>query len=122
LFRLDRVDEVTKLDEPTAPPPFAEHTDVSAGLFRPQPDQEVAQLVLEPDAHWVSEYYPVEEVEELDGGRLRIWMRYADSTWMVRLVLGLGGEVTVERPVELLETVRACARQALTRSSHLSVT
>jgi proteasome accessory factor C len=121
LFRLDRVDEVSMLDEPTAPPPFAEQTDISTGLFRPQPDQEVAQLVLEPDARWVSEYYPVEELEELDGGRLRIWLRYADLSWMVRLVLGLGGEVTVERPVELLESVRVRARQALSRASHLSV-
>jgi proteasome accessory factor C len=121
LFRLDRVDEVSLLDEPAAPPPFAEQTDVSTGLFRPQPDQEVARLVLEPDARWVSEYYPVEEIEELDGGRLRIWLRYADISWMVRLVLGLGGEVTVERPVELLESVRVRARQALSRASHLSV-
>ncbi|HEV2783536.1 MAG TPA: WYL domain-containing protein [Actinophytocola sp.] len=122
LFRLDRIDEVTVLDEPAAPPPFAEQTDVSAGLFRPQPDQEVAQLVLEPDARWISEYYPVESVEELDGGRLRIRMRYADTAWMVRLLLGQGGDVTVERPAALRAELRERARAALRRADHLAAT
>jgi proteasome accessory factor C len=122
LFRLDRIDHAAMLDEPAAPPPYAEQTDVSAGLFRPQPDQPVAQLLLEPDTRWVSEYYPVESLEELDAGRLRIQMRYADPSWMVRLVLGLGGEVTVEWPAELAEAVRARARQALARAGHLLAT
>lgn len=122
LFRLDRIDEVIQLDEPAAPPPYAEQTDTSAGIFRERPDQEVAQLVLEPDARWVSEYYPVEKVTELDGGRLRIRMRYADQSWMVRLLLGLGGDVTVEEPEELSAGLRDRARRALARAGQLSVT
>ncbi|HEU5474831.1 MAG TPA: WYL domain-containing protein [Actinophytocola sp.] len=122
LFRLDRVDEVSVLDEPAAPPPFAEQTDVSAGIFRPRPEQELAQLVLEPDARWISEYYPVEHVEELDGGRLRIRMRFADQDWMVRLLLGHGGDVAVEWPASLAEGLRERARQALRRSGHLTAT
>jgi proteasome accessory factor C len=122
LFRLDRVDDVTVLDEAAAPPPDASQVDVSAGLFRPQPDQEVAQLVLEPDARWVSEYYPVEHLEELDVGRLRIRMRYADTAWMLRLLLSLGGDVTVERPAVLAEDLRERARLALRRASHLLAT
>jgi proteasome accessory factor C len=122
LFRLDRVDEVTVLDEPAAPPPFAEQTDVSAGIFRPRADQEVARLVLEPEANWISEYYPVEQVEELDGGRLRVRMRYADTDWMVRLLLGLGGDVTVEAPAELAATLRQRALQAVRRAGHLTAT
>jgi proteasome accessory factor C len=122
LFRLDRVDDVTVLDEAAAPPPDASQVDVSEGLFRPQPDQEVAQLVLEPDARWVSEYYPVEFLEELDVGRLRIRMRYADTAWMLRLLLSLGGDVTVERPAVLAEDLRERARLALRRASHLMAT
>ncbi len=121
LFRLDRVDEVTELEEPAAPPPFARQKDVSEGLFRPQPDQDVAQLVLEADGRWISEYYPVEELEELDNGRLRVRMRYADTAWMVRLLLGLGGEVTVEQSSELASMLRARALEALERASHLMV-
>ncbi|MBC6450631.1 helix-turn-helix transcriptional regulator [Actinokineospora xionganensis] len=118
LFRLDRIDEVEVLDEPAAPPPYARPTDVSTGLFRPAPDQSVARLVLEPDARWVSEYYPVEDIEELDGGRLRVTMRYADTSWMVRLLLGLGGEVKVERPAELAQELRARAVAALRLMDH----
>jgi proteasome accessory factor C len=122
LFRLDRIEEATVLGEPAAPPPFAEQTDVSAGLFRPQPDQEVAQVVLEPEARWVSEYYPVEHVEELDDGRQRIRMRYADTDWMVRLLLGLGGDATVEQPPALVQTLRERAAEALRRAGHLTAT
>jgi proteasome accessory factor C len=122
LFRLDRIDEVTELEEPAAPPPYAEQTDTTEGLFRPRQDHDVAQLVLEPEARWVSEYYPVEKLTELDGGRLRIRMRYADLSWMVRLLLGLGGDVTVEEPAELAVGVRDRARRALSRAGQLSVT
>jgi proteasome accessory factor C len=70
----------------------------------------------------VSEYYPVEKVTELDGGRLRIRMRYADLSWMVRLLLGLGGDVSVEEPEELAAGLRDRARRALARAGQLSVT
>jgi len=115
LFRMDRIDDVTELDEPATPPPYAEQTDTTAGLFHAQPDQPVAQIVLSPDARWVSEYYPVEESAELDGGRLRVWMRYADLSWMVRLLLGLGGEAVVEAPADLVSALRSRALGALAR-------
>jgi proteasome accessory factor C len=120
LFRLDRIDEVTELDEPATPPPYAEPTNVSEGLFQPRPDQLVATIVLEPDARWVAEYYPVEDIEELDGGRMRVRMRYADRSWMVRLLLGLGGEVRVEAPAHLADQLRSRALAALELAGHLS--
>ena len=122
LFRLDRIDRITVLTEAAVPPPHAERTDVSAGLFRPRPDQLEATLVLEPDARWVAEYYPVTELGELDGGRLRISMRYADTSWMVRLLLRLGGEASVESPAALAELTRSRAAAALRRAAHLSAT
>ncbi|SDC10502.1 helix-turn-helix transcriptional regulator [Actinokineospora iranica] len=120
LFRLDRIDDVDVLDEAAAPPPYAEPTDTSTGLFRAAPDQRVARLVLEPDARWVSEYYPVEDVEELDGGRLRVVMRYADTSWIVRLLLGLGGEVRVEEPADLVMLLRERAAAAVRRIALVS--
>ncbi|MCG8919104.1 YafY family transcriptional regulator [Actinokineospora sp. PR83] len=123
LFRLDRIDEAVVLEEAAAPPPYAEPTDTSSGLFRAEPDQRTATLVLEPDARWVSEYYPVEAVQEVDGGRLRVSMRYADTSWMVRLLLGLGGDVRVEQPVELAERLRRQAAEAVARMDrHLAAT
>ena len=119
LFRLDRIDDVQVLDEPSSPPPHAQLTDTSEGLFRPRDDQKIAVLLLEPDAHWVAEYYPVDHAAELSDGRTRVLMRYDDSSWMVRLLLGLGGDVHVEKPAELADEVVRRAEEALRRADHL---
>jgi proteasome accessory factor C len=119
LFRLDRIDHVEVLDEPSAPPPHAQQTDTSEGLFQPRDDQKIAVLLLEPDAHWVAEYYPVDHAAELSDGRTRVLMRYDDPSWMVRLLLGLGGDVHVEQPEELAAEVRRQAEEALRRADHL---
>ena len=119
LFRLDRIDAVEVLDEPSAPPPHAQLTDTSEGLFQPRNDQKIAVLLLEPDAHWVAEYYPVDHAAELSDGRTRVLMRYDDPSWMVRLLLGLGGDVHVEQPSELAAEVRRQAQEALRRADHL---
>jgi proteasome accessory factor C len=113
LFRLDRVDAVEVLGEPAAPPPDAEPTDVSEGPFRARPDYRTAVLALEPEAHWVAEYYPVEEVVEVGGGQVQVLLRYADPDWLVRLVLGLGGGARLLQPPELVEAVGRRARAAL---------
>lgn len=122
LFRMDRIDDVTELDEPAAPPPHAQPHDVSEGVFRPEPDQCEALLVLRPDARWIAEYYPVEDLVELDDGAARVRMRYSDISWMVRLVLAQAGEVLVEEPADLADAVLSRARQALTRADHLPST
>ncbi|MGB9281327.1 MAG: WYL domain-containing protein [Pseudonocardiaceae bacterium] len=119
LFRLDRIEHVTALDEPAMPPPHARPTDVSAGLFRAQPDQQVAVLTLAPDARWVAEYYPVEQLIEGEGGAATVRMRYAETGWMVRLVLGLGADVVVREPAELAAAVAQRALAAVRRSDLL---
>lgn len=119
LFRLDRIERIAMLDEPAAPPPHARPTDVSAGLFRREPDQQVAVLALAPDARWVAEYYPVDEVTETEGGAATVRIRYADTGWMVRLVLGLGPDVSVREPPELATLVAERARAAVRRAGHL---
>ncbi|HEY3690066.1 MAG TPA: YafY family protein [Pseudonocardiaceae bacterium] len=120
LFRLDRIEHVTTLDAPAMPPPQARPADVSDGLFRAQPDQQVAVLTLAPDARWVAEYYPVDELIEGEGGAATVRMRYAETEWMVRLVLGLGGDVVVRNPPELAEAVAQRAHAAIRRSDHLA--
>ncbi|KMS88441.1 helix-turn-helix transcriptional regulator [Prauserella rugosa] len=122
LFRLDRIDHIEVTDEQAAPPPHARHTDLSEGVFSPREDHPEAELVLQPDARWVAEYYPCEELAELDGGRLRVRMRYGDESWMVRLVLGLGGRAAVEKPDELAVAVRERAAAGLARARHLALT
>ncbi|MER5264251.1 YafY family protein [Actinosynnema sp. NPDC002837] len=122
LFRLDRIDAVDVLAEPAAPPPHATPTDTSEGLFQPDPSQRTAVLVLEPDARWVAEYYPTDGLVELPEGRARVLMRYADTAWMVRLLLGLGGEAHVEQPPDLVAEVARQAEAALRRADHLPAT
>ncbi|HEY6739127.1 MAG TPA: WYL domain-containing protein, partial [Actinopolymorphaceae bacterium] len=91
LFRLDRIAAVEVLDVEAAVPPDARPRDLSAGLFQPSPDDSLAELELEPEAAWVSEYYPCETVDDLGGGRLRVAMRVGDPRWLRRLALRLGG-------------------------------
>jgi proteasome accessory factor C len=113
LFRLDRVDDVVQLPEPAAPPPSARPTDLSAGLFRPDPEQREAVLLLEREARWVAEYYPVDELVEWADGRAEVRLRFTDDAWLVRLVLGLGGRAQLLRPAPLRAAVAERAEQAL---------
>jgi proteasome accessory factor C len=114
LFRLDRVEDAVILDEPADPPPDAQPTDLSAGLFQPAPEHRSAVLVLEPEAHWVAEYYLVDDiVDEPESAAIRVVMRYTDPAWLVRLVLGLGGGARVVEPPELAVAVARRARAAL---------
>ncbi len=122
LFRLDRIDELAVLDERAAPPETATPKDLSEGVFPQRSGYPEAELVLEPDARWVAEYYQCEELDELDGGRLRVRMRYADESWLVRLVLRQHGQVTVEKPEWAAQAVRQRAAEALARARHLTAT
>ena len=113
--RLDRVDDVRVLDEPSSPPPGVHLRDVDAGLYQPGPGTPVVRLRLARTARWVAEYYPVEDVRELEDGGLAVAVRTADVAWAKRLVASLGGAATVEEPAELAAAVAADARAALTR-------
>ncbi|MDN5860550.1 MAG: WYL domain-containing protein, partial [Pseudonocardia sp.] len=122
LFRLDRVEDVEVLDEPSEPPSTAEPTDLSGGVFHPGDEHRSAVLELEPEALWVAEYYPVDEVVTEpagDGGgrpgRARVVLRYADPAWLVRMVLGLGGSARIVDPPELAAAVAERAHVALGR-------
>ncbi len=113
LFRVDRIDAFTELDEPAAPPPDAELHDVRDGVFHGTPDQPLVTLRVSRGARWITEYYPCEEVQAERGEHWIVSLRASDLAWARRLVLGLGPEVTVVGPPELTEAVGAEARTAL---------
>ncbi|MEJ2871563.1 YafY family protein [Actinomycetospora sp. OC33-EN08] len=116
MFRLDRVDDAEVLDEPSHPPPDVVGRDVPAdasGLLTPDGSQQLAALWLAPQARWVAEYYPMEDVVADDDGSARVQMRYADRAWMVRLLLGLGDAVEVLWPADLAAARAGRAREAL---------
>jgi len=113
LFRLDRVLDLTVLDEPAEVPESAEPVDIEQGLFRPSESDERVELELAPGARWVAEYYPCESVTELDEGRLSVVLRTPDTRLVRRLALRLGEDARVVSPAALAEEVRAAAAATL---------
>jgi proteasome accessory factor C len=113
LFRLDRVDALTVLDLPAEVPAAAAERDLSEGLFRPTPDDTLVTLELAPPAHWVADYYPVEDVVEVGDELLLVRLRVADDAWLRQLALRLGGALRVLDPAALADEVASAARMAL---------
>ncbi|NMO53509.1 YafY family transcriptional regulator [Actinoplanes sp. TBRC 11911] len=116
LFRADRIDAFTELDEPSAPPREAVPHDVSAGVFRPTADLPLVTLRVGRHSRWITEYYPVEEIRR-DGHEWIVTMRVTDLGWAQRLLLGMGRDVTVLGPPELLARIRDQATAALDQYS-----
>src|SRR5215475_12206180 len=63
LFRVDRIDAFTELDEQSSPPREARVNDLRDGVFRKSPDQPLVTLRVGRDARWITEYYPCESVD-----------------------------------------------------------
>ncbi|MEV6850887.1 YafY family protein [Actinoplanes sp. NPDC051411] len=112
MFRVDRIDDFTELDEPARPPVEAVRHDVSAGVFTPGAELPLITLRVGRGGRWITEYYPVEEVRRT-GDAWVVTMRVTDLGWARRLVLGMGPDVTVLGPPELIDRIRAQATAAL---------
>lgn len=91
LFRVDRIASATPLDTSFKPPKKA--PDLAA--YRPATTDPRVTLELEPSARWVAEQYPVEKVEEVADGRLRVTLVASQPAWLERLLLRLGRRATV---------------------------
>jgi proteasome accessory factor C len=114
LFRVDRIDASTELDEPARVPPQARPTDLRTGvLFQPTPDLPLVTLRVGRGARWITEHYPCEEIVKGPGEYWTVSLRASDLAWARRLVLRLGPEVGVLAPAELAADVGAEARAAL---------
>jgi proteasome accessory factor C len=113
LFRLDRVESLTILDEDGTPPATAEPRDLDSGVFTPRADDQLVRIALGPGAAWVSEYYPTESIEATTDGGAVISLRTADTAWLRRLMWRLGAQATVVEPAELAGAVEQGARAAL---------
>lgn len=113
LFRLDRVVDAKLLDISAAVPEDARHRDFDDGVFQPSPDDLLVTVDLRPAGHWVAEYYPCESIEDLENDVLRITLRTADTRWVERLLLRLGGSGQVVEPADLADRVRNKAMSAL---------
>jgi len=112
VFRLDRIEDVTPLDEPARVPEGVQPRDLSEGVFHPASEHLLVDLRLGPAYAWVADYYVAEDVFE-DGTGLRVSLRVADPAWVRALVLGSTGEVEVISPGWLAEAIRNEAARAL---------
>ena len=112
-FRMDRITALQVLDVDGTPPPDAQLRDLDAGAFTPRPDDTLVTLRLEPGARWVSDYYPVESVQDAADGSQTVTLRTADTLWLRRLLWRLGGGGTVVAPAEVATAVAQGAREAL---------
>lgn len=113
LFRLDRVEQITILDEDGTPPADARPRDLDGGVFEPAPTDPLVRLALRPAAAWVSDYYPAETVERHEDGSLTVGLRTADTAWLRRLLWRLGDQARVLEPAQLAHEVESGAREAL---------
>jgi proteasome accessory factor C len=113
LFRLDRIESLTILEQDGTPPATAQPRDLDSGVFTPQAEDQLVRLALGPGALWVSEYYPTESVEPAPDGGAVIALRTADTGWLRRLMWRLGAQASVLEPAELALEVEQGARAAL---------
>lgn len=112
LFRLDRIVEVTVLDEPFDPP--SEVPELA--VFVPTDDVPRVTLLLRPTARWVAEQYPADERREHDDGTLEVTLPVTATAWLERLLLRLGPDAeVVAAPPGLAEVRQAAARRVLAR-------
>jgi proteasome accessory factor C len=113
LFRMDRVESLTILDEDGTPPATAQPRDLDSGVFTPRAEDQLVRLALGPGAAWVSDYYPTESIERTQDGGAVIALRTADTAWLRRLMWRLGSQATVLEPADLALEVEHGARAAL---------
>jgi proteasome accessory factor C len=113
-FRLDRIDRAEQLDTPVATEPAPPRA-VTTGLLAGEAPEggTTVRLLLRPEADWVPEYYPVEEVLRRDDGMLEVAMVVADQRWLIRLLLRLAPYAAVVSPEEFTHSFAAAAREAL---------
>jgi proteasome accessory factor C len=112
VFRLDRIEDVTVLDEPAAVPEGVQPRDLSEGVYHPASEHLLVDLRLGPAYAWVADHYVAETVAA-EGDGLRVSLRVADPGWVRALVLGSAGQVEVLSPGWLAEGIRSEAARAL---------
>lgn len=112
-FRIDRVEAVTPTGQPSAPPVESEgHRPVRVA---PGADTEAVTITVGPHGRWVAENYPVEQIDEMKSGKLRITMTVAGDAFLERMLLRLGPEVSVNRPASKKNVLQDVAARVLRR-------
>lgn len=96
-FRIDRIEAVAPTGKAANPPVEPEPN--QPVRVAPGADTETVTITVGPRNRWVIENYPTEQVDELKSGKLRITLTVAGDAFLERLLLRLGDDVTINRPV-----------------------
>lgn len=112
-FRVDRMASAEPTGERFEPPPERPAAPGGDRVFPRADDATPVTIVLPPSARWVAEVYQPDEVEELDGGRLRVRLAVTGERWLERLLLRVGPEAVVEEPPAMRGVGAAAARRLL---------
>ncbi len=120
VFRLDRFEAATLLDEPAVLPDDLtaddlKPADLAGGVYQPAPEHLLVELKLGPGWEWVADYYPCETVAPVDGGGLLASLRVNTPSWVAALVRRSGGAITVLAPNWLAQDCAGSAVAALAR-------
>lgn len=113
LFRFDRIETADQLEEPSRPPSDVGPAEDSLELFRDDPGLPLARLEIAGNLTWVLDHYPMTPTGRTLETGFEVTMRYATHEWMVRLILGFGGGITVLEPESLRHAVDHRATTAL---------
>lgn len=110
-FRVDRIKELTVLDETFEPPERVPEPGVG---YAPSKDDITAVIDLKPAARWVLEYYPVDVVRE-SSRTTRIRFHSPDAEVPARLLLRLGADARLVEGPEVAERLNAIGSSLLAR-------
>jgi len=100
------------LDEPVETPQEGPR-DLGDGIFSQSSDVTPVTLLLEPEARWMTEYYPVEEIREVGQDRIEVVLLVADERWLTRLLLRLAPHARVVSPEGFADSFTDAAQRTL---------
>lgn len=110
LFRLDRIQELETLTEPSSVPQNA-----GALVSAIDPSGEVAICEIEPSIAWWADHVPHDAAVTTESGTVLVQLRISSHEWAIRTALGFGGRLVVLTPNTLATAVRERADAALAR-------
>jgi proteasome accessory factor C len=111
-FRVDRIEAasstgavVPSTEEIASPPSFFVDAEVPRAV-----------LNLRPEAHWVVEQYPVDDVTERSDGSIDVRLPVSNDRWLAKLLIRLGPTADVVEPADF-DAAAELARRVLDRYS-----
>ena len=116
LFRLDRIERLTVLDDVRSRP--VSDASLASDLFVASPAHTLVTIHVGQRARWAADYYPIESSTEAADGGLDITMRVADRQWLFRILLAMAPDGTLVSPADWADDF--AQRVAQTRALYAS--